>query len=156
MRSRAIGFFTSALAFLSVASAARAAEVGEVDGARVRLDVNGTSILKYHFDNRNDVDAVNVANRVDDNYGEWLNRFNVTSAWKNWQGGIRFDTATYFHRPDAGSFSDQTAAARQLAYRYRNNYAVEGPCFGRSDDGTGGFCLYAPSKVYVTYATPDL
>jgi hypothetical protein len=159
MRSRAVvwpGLLTSTLAAISIAPLARAADVAEWDGAPVRVDVNETSILKYHFDNRNDVDAVNVVNKVDDDYGEWLNRFNVTGAWKSWQAGVRFDTATYFHRPDAGSFSDQTAASRQLAYRYRNMYAVEGPCFGRSDDGTGGFCLYAPSKVYVTYATPDL
>lgn len=157
MRSRSIAAFLSATAIVVVTPRANAADVGEVGGAPVRLDISETSILKYHFDNRNDVSSANVVNRVDDDYGEWLNRFNVSAAWKNWQAGVRFDTATYFHTPDAASFSPyESIAASDLAYRYRSTYAVEGPCASHAADGTGRYCLYAPSKIYVTYATPDL
>src|SRR5919201_1934311 len=103
MRFTAIVVCALAIASVPLASSAHAADVGTLDGAPVRIDVNETSTLKYHFDNRNDGGPADVINRVDDDYGEWLNRFNVTGAWKDWQAGIRFDTATYFHRPDANS-----------------------------------------------------
>lgn len=149
----------SVLALLCFASRARAADVGEIDGAPVRLDVSETSTLKYHFDNRNDASPADVnPDRIDDDYGEWLNHFNVTGAWKRLQAGIRFDTATYFHRPDPASFETlvrQRSADNALALRYRNTYFAD-TCFSRADNGVGTNCIYLPSKLYVTYASPGL
>jgi len=158
MRARAISIGCASVALLATTSA-RAADVGEIDGAPVRLDVSETSVLKYHFDNRNDKGPSDIEHRIDDNYGEWLNRFNVTGAWKSWQGGIRFDTATYFHRPDPNSFENialRRNADGTLGYQFRNTYATEANCLGKGDNGAGTYCLYVPSKIYVTYATPNL
>ena len=159
MRQRVVSI--AALAALvaaggTVARAASAKDVGEVDGSPVRLDVTETSFVNYHFDNRNDRAAVQVDKRIDDNYGEWLNRFNVAAAWKSWQGGLRLDTATYFHRPDLANFKEGTErenADSYLAYRYRDTYGVEAePCVG-SGRRT---CLLVPSKAYLTYAKPAI
>ena len=159
MRRRARVLIGSGAVWLALSSNARAADVGTIDGTPVRVDISETSVLKYHFDNRNDKGQADIEHRIDDNYGEWLNRFNETAGWKNWQGGLRFDTATYFHRPDPNSFENPTLrrnADNTLGYQYRSVYAVEGnPCLAHGDNDAGKYCLYAPSKLYVTYATPD-
>ena len=76
----ATSLIVTALAAFSPADAS-AKDVGDVDGDPVRLDITETSYLKYHVDNRNDVNRNDVDKRLDDNYGEWLNRFNVSAAW---------------------------------------------------------------------------
>jgi hypothetical protein len=145
----------SLAALLLVATRARAGDAGELDGAPVRVDITESSNLNYHFDNRNDQSLSAVEQRIDDNYGEWLNRFNVTASWKSFQAGVRLDTATYFHRPKLeacapgqaetahGCFSDLNGAnaENKLAYRYRNTYLI-----------SPGL----PSKFYLTYAKPWL
>jgi len=155
LRRLALASVTLTPLVLLSASRARAGDVGEVDGAPVRLDITETSNLNYHFDNRNDQSLSAVESRIDDNYGEWLNRFNVSASWKSFQAGVRLDTATYFHRPKLtecaagqpetshGCFSALNGgnAENKLAYRYRNTYLI--------DPGI-------PSKFYLTYAKPWL
>jgi hypothetical protein len=123
---------------------ADAKDVGKVGGDPVRVDITETSYLNYHVDNRNDPNAYDVDKRLDDNYGEWLNRFNVTAAWKDWQAGLRFDTATYFHRPKLSQYEEGTQrdnARESLRYRLRDTYVV---------------APFLPSKLYLTYAKPDI
>ena len=133
----------TALALLSPRDAA-AKDVGDVAGDPVRVDITETSYVNYHVDNRNDVNRNDVDKRLDDNYGEWLNRFNVSAAWKAWQAGLRLDTATYFHRPTLARFEEgpqRDNATESLRYRFRNTY-VNSP--------------FLPSKLYLTYAKPDI
>jgi len=143
------------LAGLLLARRTRAVDVGTVDDAPVRVDITETSNLNYHFDNRNDRTLSAVESRIDDNYGEWLNRFNVGASWKAFQAGVRLDTAAYFHRPrlfECQPGEPETAhgcytpayganAENKLGYRYRNLFLT-----------SPGL----PSKFFVTYAKPWL
>ena len=144
-RTRSLLCSAAALSLaLFEASSANAKDVGEVAGDPVRVDITETSYLNYHVDNRNDVNPNDVDKSLDDNYGEWLNRFNVSAAWKAWQGGLRFDTATYFHRPKASQFpegSQRDNATESLRYRFRDTYVVS---------------PFLPSKLYLTYAKPAI
>jgi hypothetical protein len=144
-RFRTVGSSFAALSLsLLVVDEARAKDVGEVAGDPVRVDITETSYLNYHVDNRNDVNASDVDKRLDDNYGSWVNRFNVSAAWKAWQAGLRFDTATYFHRPKLSQFEEgaqRDNAAESLRYRLRDTYVVS---------------PFLPSKLYLTYAKPDV
>ncbi|GAC1352693.1 MAG: hypothetical protein NVSMB1_18100 [Polyangiales bacterium] len=142
--SPAIAAIGAGLFILSLTGSVHAADALEIAGSKVRVDITETSLLNYHFDNRNDKDPRDVTTRIDDNYGEWLNRFNATASWKAFQAGLRFDTATYFHRPQADDFETRalrTDATRYLAYRYRDQYLVD---------------PFLPSKMYLTYGKPAL
>ncbi len=111
---------------------ARAADVATIDGAPLRLDITETSLLSWHWDNRNYL-------TYDDNYGEWLNHFNVSLAWKQWQAGVRFDTATYAHTESMAGAPPQDRSI--LPYHFRDQYTV---------------APGVPSKMYLTYVSPDL
>src|SRR5215471_6712445 len=86
----------------------------------MQIDVTNTSILNYHFDNRNTVPVSQdhpvptVGTVVDDNYGDWLDRFNLQIAWWRFRLGARVDAATYFQtldRESAQADAQQDAAA---------------------------------------------
>src|SRR5205085_1224845 len=76
----------------------------------------------------------NADKRVDDNYGEWINRLNLLLAWKSWQVGMRLDTVTYMNRPRISEFddtsrysaADRAKAEQQLPYRYRDTLLTQG------------------------------
>ncbi len=133
---------TTSIATVTAPSLAK--DVGTLGGAPVRVDITETSLLNYHVDNRNDTSPTDVQGRLDDNYGEWLNKFNIAAAWKEMQAGIRFDTATYFHKPQLSSFDEgpqRDAATNAMRYRLRDTYVIP---------------PFMASKLYVTYAKPDL
>lgn len=128
---RALGSLGLGLLVTCAGRSARAAYVGEVDGAPLRLEITETSVGAWHADNRNQ-------KTWDDNYGEWINHLNVVLAWKAWQAGVRFDTATYFSTPTKSEYgpSDQRSV---YPYHFRDQYLTSPG---------------VPAKLYVTYASP--
>jgi hypothetical protein len=85
-----------ALGSTSLQRTAAAFEVPNVGGETLNVDLTNTSVLAYHFDNRNTV-PTKPETLVDDYYGEWINRFNLQLNWWRFQAGIRIDGASYFH-----------------------------------------------------------
>jgi hypothetical protein len=84
----------AALAAQSAPAAALAAEVPNVGGKPLLVDVTNTGIFNYHFDNRN-FKASDISTQVDDNYAEWLDRFNVQLSWWRLRLGLRLDGAAF-------------------------------------------------------------
>ena len=142
------------LTWLSVtvfaASPAWGLDTGEVAGHPLRLDVTETSVLHYNFDNRN-------RTKIDDNYGAWINRFNVQTQWYRLVLGVRLDSAVFFNTPDPNDLAQHDidnfipsnpldrppdlyertlVHGRELSNRYRN--------------------VVYPSKIFLSYTTPDL
>jgi hypothetical protein len=75
-------------------AAALAAEVPNVGGKPLLVDVTNTGIFNYHFDNR-DFKPGNVATEANDNYAEWLDRFNLQLSWWRLRTGVRLDGAAF-------------------------------------------------------------
>ncbi len=103
------------LASLLAASSAGAAEVPDVGGKTLLIDVTNTSIIDYHFNNRNDSGpAGTITSQNDDFYGEWLDRLNVQASWSRLRLGLRLDTALYYHTPNADSVAALVADQKLL------------------------------------------
>lgn len=140
-------------AAIHVAGLAYAADLGKVDGSPVRLDITETSLINWHGDN------LNATRRIDDNYGEWINRFNVLAVWRSWQLGLRLDTAKYWGEPRLDEFTEENGysrlqrrdAARQLPHRYRDTFLVEGN-YAPGPRDPAAF----PSKFFLSYVKPKL
>jgi hypothetical protein len=97
------------------AGTAHAVEVGSVAGEPITVDVTNTAIVNYHFDNRNSADF-NPRTKVDDNYGEWLDRLNVQANGWRFRLGFRLDVATFFHRmtrQEARAAADEEVSAAE-------------------------------------------
>ncbi len=131
---------------------AYAADAGKLAGSPVRIDVTETSLVNWHGDN------LNATRRIDDNYAEWINRFNVIAVWRAWQLGLRLDTAKYWGEPRLGEFTEENGytrlerrdAARQLPHRYRDTFLVEGNYVPGPRDPS----VY-PSKYFLSYVKPN-
>jgi hypothetical protein len=86
------------LPLLALLTPARASAVeAEVAGKPLVVDVTNTSILNYHFNNRN-TDRDNVGTILDDNYGEWLDRLNIQASYWKLRVGVRIDLLLHPHR----------------------------------------------------------
>jgi len=141
---------TLALSLVLFHDSAVAKDIGKIDGAPYRVDITETALLNWHGDN------LNTIKRVDDNYAEWINRFNVLFAWKAWQVGLRIDSAKYLNAPTVGEFqdrsysaTDRTYAEQQLPYRYRDTALVQGNLKPSTRDPS-----VWPSKIWVSYIKP--
>jgi len=98
---------------------ARAVDLPKVGGKPVSADITNTAILNYHFDNRND-SANSVGERVDDYYGDFIDKLNLQLAWWRLTLYVRFDVGTFFATPTLVDASDIAAAHGQdpnLYYR---------------------------------------
>lgn len=121
-------------AVLSGASVAGAVDLPPIADKPLRLDVTETSIFNWHFDNRNDLPD-------DDRYGEWIQRLDTKLSWSRLTFGFRLDSAAYYFAPTAPYLADGDATRfsqyqKTLVNRYQTS-------------------IY-PSKLYLTYSTPDL
>ncbi len=139
-------------ALMTFAAPAFGKDVGKVDHAPIRLDVTETALGNWHGNN------LNKFKRVDDNYGELINRLNVLLAWKSFQFGIRLDTAVYANAPRVSEFHDPAngydpgaiaTAEQQLPYRYRNTGLVQGNFKPSTRDPS-----VWPSKIWASYIKP--
>jgi len=90
---------------LLVAAPANAQEKPLLD--KPTVTVTETSVVKYHFDNRN---TATGADRVDDHYGEWLNRLNIQGTSGRFTMALRLDSAVYFSKPDPNKLAREDVA----------------------------------------------
>lgn len=143
-----------AAAGLGVAAPAHAIEVEDVGGEALVIDVTNTAAVAYRFDNRNDaaIGTPAATTIVDDNYGEWLDRFNLQLYWWRLRAGLRLDSALFFAKTTRDEARD--FAAEQLGpdstSPERNAYATS--IF--RDLHTRFRNTYYPSKLFFGYTAP--
>src|SRR5262245_3159364 len=73
---------------------AGAAETG-TEGEPIKIDVTEATSVFYNVDNRN-TRAGDVSRSVDDDWGVWYNRLNTQASWKQFQAGLRLDSAWFY------------------------------------------------------------
>ena len=71
------------------------------------VTVTETSVVKYHFDNRN---GDTGSSRIDDKYGEWLNRLNIQGTSGRFTAAFRLDSALYFAKPNPNKLAGEDVA----------------------------------------------
>ncbi|WP_437990737.1 hypothetical protein [Sorangium sp. So ce145] len=132
---------------LLAASPAAAADLPNVGGEPISLDVVNTAAVSYHFDNRND-DRRYPSTHLDDNYGEIVDRLDAQLNWWRLQLGMRLNGSFYVPRPSATDIDLQRKvlnkevsfklddAARELHSRYLTT-------------------VY-PAKLWLTYTQPGI
>ena len=131
----------------SAASTARAVEIPNVGGEPMSVDVTNTAVVGFHFDNRND-DRRYAARFLDNNYGEWVDRFNLQVTWWRLQLGVRVDTATYFATP--------TEADADLQAKIASDEVTFETDSIRRELNTRYLNTYYPAKLWLGYAQPGL
>ncbi len=89
-------------ALLLVAAPAVAQDKPVLD--KPTITVTETSVLKYRFDNRN---GDTGTNRIDDHYGEWLNRLNIQGTSGRFTAAFRLDSALYFLKPNPNTLATE-------------------------------------------------
>jgi hypothetical protein len=100
-------------AFMLVAPRARAVDFEDVGGEPLTLDITNTSILGYHFDNRNVTTGPNAllpSQHVDDNYGDWFNQLYLRLYYWKMSLGVRLDSAVFFNTLDRQGAQDLVIA----------------------------------------------
>jgi len=131
-RASQIGALAAA-AIVFATPASRAADVGNVVGKDLVLDVTETTIVAQHFDARGGELP------QDSGWGEWLNRLNAALRWGNWTAGLRIDSQVYWRRPidnpNFGSLTPPNQAQVVLDNESRFRTSVY------------------PSKVWATFAS---
>jgi hypothetical protein len=142
------------LSALLCAGRAAAVEVPNVGGQPMLIDVTNTSIVDYHFNNRDD-STLSIPTQVNDNYGEWLDRLNLQISWWRLRLGARVDSAVFYHRLDRDAVAALVSDQRHLL----------GDDPGAINQYTTGFwqelhsrylrAVY-PSKLFVGYAQPGV
>lgn len=142
------------LATLTLAGQARAIEVESVAGEPMSIDITNTSILNYHFDNRND-DLGKVGTLVDDDYGEWLDRLNVQVGWWRLRLGLRLDVAAFM---GATSPEDALPLAREklLPPNADGSEETDKANTIRRELNTRFLDTIYPAKLWIDYTQPGL
>ncbi len=100
-------------------AAARALEVGEVDGDPLRLDVTNVTAVSQRF-----LARTGEGERVNDfGWGAGANRLNVALKWRSFTVGSRLDAVAYWLRPvdvqdapTAALYNDSTTRFRNVIY----------------------------------------
>ena len=140
------------LSLLAALAPARAFAVEtELAGKPLVVDVTNTSIVNYHFTNRNTADG-NISTLLDDNYGEWLDRLNIQVSWWKLSAGVRIDGATFFATPSAARIRDYAIVAQPTDLQKRLDF--ENQIYG--DLHTRFLRAYYPSKLFVGFSQPGL
>jgi hypothetical protein len=118
-------------------------------------------VLNYHADNRNE-------QRIDDRYGEWLNRLNVQLNNGPFTAQIRLDSAVYALKPDPNTLAaadadanpadiQQRARISQISVDEARRAYIAGQTtsYGRDLSSRYINTIY-PSKLAVSYTIPGL
>ena len=88
-----------ALACGLASSAASAIEFKDLGGKPLAVDITNTAITSYHFDNHNDFsDKLRMADpksRVDDDYVDFVDRFNIQIGYWRFRLNVRLDGQAY-------------------------------------------------------------
>jgi hypothetical protein len=153
---RAVSASLLAAATVVATADARAIDVDDVGGETLTIDVSNTAAVAWRFDNRNDTAVGNptATTIVDDNYGEWLDRFNVQLYYWRLRAGMRLDTALYadrFTRDQARDFAREQLGGGATTLQ-RNDYATS---FFREMNTRYRNAFY-PSKLFVGYTAPGV
>ncbi len=136
--------------------AALAVEVPNVGGKPLLVDVTNTGIFNYRFNNR-DFKPGNVTTEANDDYAEWLDRFNLQLSWWRLRAGIRFDGATFANKLNAARINalvdDRifTGTAQEVAIQ-SNDLKNQ---FHREVHSRYLRSFY-PAKLFVGYGMPGL
>ncbi len=136
LRSTPVVCALASITALLWSRAAVAADVGDVRGDQVQLEVTETTIVSQRFDARG------LEAKQDSGWGEWINRLNAALRWGRWTAGLRLDSAVYWRRPiDNPNYSSLSPAQQtQIAQDNESRYKTS---------------IY-PAKMWVTYAAPGL
>lgn len=127
--------------------AAAAIEVATIGEEPLTLDVTNTAVVDYRFDNRNDI-RLFPSTYVDDQFGEWIDRFNLQLMWWRLGMGLRVDTATYFIVP-----TPSDAEAQRLLADPEITFGAPGL---RRELNTRYLNTYYPAKLWLSYTQPGL
>jgi hypothetical protein len=120
----------------------RAADVGDLGGEPVQLDVTETSIAEKHFAPRTapGLAAPLLQPVLDSDWAGWINRLNTSLRWEHWNLGLRLDSAVYGFRPadsvSAFPAADKAQINLDNESRFKNS-------------------IY-PAKLWATYSAPGL
>ena len=96
----ALAALLGAVTLVGIGGEAAAVEIADVGDETLRIDISNTSTIAYRFDNRNsrsESQRLRPERRVDDNYGEWLNRLYLRNYYGDFSLGVRLDSAIYFN-----------------------------------------------------------
>jgi Family of unknown function (DUF6029) len=126
---------------------AGAADVGDVGGEPVQLDVTETSIAEQHFAARTAPgQAAPLLQPIEDSeWAGWINRLNTSLRWEHWNLGLRLDSAVYAFRPVDQSLSALPAAVQQAD---RQSIALDNESRFKNS-------IY-PAKLWATYSAPGV
>jgi hypothetical protein len=140
--------FLAALSLgLVVFGHARGASADEVLSRNIETKITETSVLNYHFDNRDNV-------RENDKYGEWLNRFNIQATSGRFTAALRIDSGVYFLKPNPNDIGRDAATA---GGRGNDPDAIERATLNSGRDlSTRYVNVVYPSKMYLTYTQRGL
>jgi len=86
-----------------------------------KIDVTSTTGINWHTDNDDDFED---AENYDDNYGEAVERLNLSTSHGKWVGGLRLDVTGFFSEPEPADPEIQPHP-HQLKSRYENRYTLE-------------------------------
>ena len=150
--SRSLVALLASSVALGLAGNARAAEV-DVGGKPLEIDLTNTAIGNYHFNNHNDIFLTPIT-KVDDDYLEFLDKFNLQLAWWRFQVGVRVDS--YVAQRPSDARIDQLVAqdiGPSLAQQgkrldLKNNYLAE--------LNTRFLPTVYPTKLSVAYQQPSV
>lgn len=142
------------LSLLASLAPARASAVEtQLAGKPLVVDVTNTSIVNYHFNNRNTKDG-NISTLLDDDYGEWLDRLNIQVSWWKLRAGVRIDGATFFATPTAARLRDLATVQVPKQADLRSRLDFENQMYG--DLHTRFLRSYYPSKLFVGFSQPGV
>ena len=151
-----------ALPALLVTGRADAIDVPDVGGRPLTIDITNTTVVDYHFNNRDD-SLFNVPTLVNDNYGEWIDRLNLQLSWWRLRLGMRLDTAVYYHQPDRGTVAAIVADQKPLIDSGAKVAGID-PRISANDYANNFYrelhsrylrAIY-PSKLFVGYGQPGV
>jgi hypothetical protein len=145
-------------AALTLSASAGAVEIPDVAGEPMLIDITNTAVGNYRFDNRNDnadpSQLDDVGTRVDDFYGEWLDRLNIQATWWRLRASVRVDAATFIgslSRLDAKELAYESLAPDATGHD-KNDYANR----YLRDLNTRFLNTYYPSKLSLGYTQPGI
>ncbi len=146
---------------LCSSGAAHALETQPIDGQPAQVDVTESFGVIANTDNRNSRRA-DVPSEADDDWGMVSNRLNAQANWRQWQLGVRVDSALFY-----ASRSPTDIALDLLARERRGAPAGEYTAddadffvqkfFQAGDELSDRFVSWTyPAKYTLTYKTPEL
>lgn len=149
------------LATALASPAARAIEFKDLGGRPLTIDVTNTAVASYHFNNRNDSsDAQRRADpkdRVDDDYFDYVDRFNVQIGYWRFRLNVRLDGQAYGNTISPSNVASYTIdELRERGERTDSNNIIERSNQYLKELNTRYHPGLYPAKLSLTYQQPGL